>query len=187
MTTFEVTNPATGQPTGDSYPGMGTAEVERVLAASHAAQQTWRTSPLAQRSEALHEAAKILRDDAQEFAALMTEEMGKPFQQGLSEVEKCAWVCEYYAEQGANFLASTPSKTEASESYVTYQPLGLILAIMPWNFPFWQVFRFAAPSLMAGNGALLKHAPNVPGCALAIEEIFSGAGFSQTPVSDPAY
>lgn len=174
---YKVINPATGKPSGAAYPGMPPAEVERVVAATHSVQQAWRKTPFSERAEALRNAAKILKDDAQEFAELMTEEMGKPIKQGLSEVEKCAWVCTYYAEHGAKLLASTKVKTDASQSYVVYQPLGVVLAIMPWNFPFWQVFRFAAPALMAGNGGLLKHAQNVPGCALAIEEILYAAGF----------
>jgi succinate-semialdehyde dehydrogenase/glutarate-semialdehyde dehydrogenase len=125
----------------------------------------------------MREAATILRARAGEFARLMGEEMGKPVRDGRGEAEKCAWVCDYYAEHAERFLAPEAVETDARESFVTFQPLGVVLAVMPWNFPFWQVFRFAAPALMAGNTAVLKHASNVPGCALAIEDIFRQAGF----------
>ncbi len=124
-------------------------------------------------------AAANLRDRVDELARLMVMEMGKPVAQARSEIEKCAWVCEYYAEYAAEHLQTEHYETEASESFVSYQPLGVILAVMPWNFPFWQVFRFAAPTLMAGNAAVLKHASNVPGCALAIESVFVRAGFPE--------
>jgi succinate-semialdehyde dehydrogenase/glutarate-semialdehyde dehydrogenase len=122
-------------------------------------------------------AAQILRRKADEYARLMAEEMGKPYSQGVSEAQKCALGCDFFAETASQFLAPESVKTEAHKSFVAFRPLGVILAIMPWNFPFWQVFRFAAPSLMAGNAAVLKHASNVPGCALAIESIFREAGF----------
>ena len=122
-------------------------------------------------------AAKILHERKEEFAKLMTLEMGKPILQSKAEVEKCAWVCDYYADNAEKFLANEIIKTEFSKSYVSFQPLGVVLAIMPWNFPFWQVFRFAAPTLMAGNASVLKHASNVMGCAIAIEKIFNDAGF----------
>lgn len=127
----------------------------------------------------MRQAASILRAGADEFARLMAEEMGKPVRDGRAEAEKCAWVCDYYAENAGRFLAPEYVETDAQESFVTFQPLGVILAVMPWNFPFWQVFRFAAPALMAGNTAVLKHASNVPGCALAIEDIFRQAGFPE--------
>jgi succinate-semialdehyde dehydrogenase/glutarate-semialdehyde dehydrogenase len=122
-------------------------------------------------------AAAILRRRKEEFARLMALEMGKPLKQGVAEVEKCAWACEYYADTAETHLTPDVIKTDASKSYVAYDPIGVVLAVMPWNFPFWQVFRFAAPALMAGNVGVLKHASNVPGCALAIEEVFTQAGF----------
>jgi len=131
------------------------------------------------RAEQLRSAAQILRDNAPEYARLMTHEMGKPISDGRAEVEKCAWVCEYFADHAASFLEDEEIASDASKSFVTFQPIGVVLAVMPWNFPFWQVFRFAAPGIMAGNAALLKHAPNVPGCALAIEDVFREAGFPE--------
>jgi len=125
----------------------------------------------------MREAAQILRTRRAEYARTMTLEMGKPIVQGEAEVDKCAWACEYYADHAEAFLAEQPRETEASRSYVRFDPLGPVLAVMPWNFPFWQVFRFAAPALMAGNAGVLKHASNVPRSALAIEEVFREAGF----------
>jgi succinate-semialdehyde dehydrogenase/glutarate-semialdehyde dehydrogenase len=125
----------------------------------------------------MKKAASILRERKDEFAKLMTEEMGKPIAQGRGEVEKCAWCCDFYADNAEKFLSKEIVETDASKSYVSFQPLGVVLAVMPWNFPFWQVFRFAAPGLMAGNAGVLKHASNVPGCAVAIENIFQQAGF----------
>jgi succinate-semialdehyde dehydrogenase/glutarate-semialdehyde dehydrogenase len=122
-------------------------------------------------------AAKLLRQGCGDSAKLMAQEMGKPLSQGQSEVEKCAWACEYFAENATKFLAPEFVATDATKSFVTFEPLGVVLAVMPWNFPFWQVFRCAAPALMTGNSIVLKHASNVPGCALAIEEIFRNAGF----------
>ena len=121
----------------------------------------------------------MLRSNAAEYARLMAEEMGKPVRDGVAEVQKCAVGCDYYAENAERFLAPEMVKTEARKSFVIFQPLGVVLAVMPWNFPFWQVFRFAAPGLMAGNAAVLKHASNVPGCALAIEQVFRKAGFPE--------
>src|SRR3989344_5189927 len=125
----------------------------------------------------MKKAAAVLRKKKQELAEIAAVEMGKPITQGMGEAEKCAWVCEYYADNAEKFLADEPIKTENSKVYTKYQPLGVVLAVMPWNFPFWQVFRFAAPALMAGNVGLLKHSSNVPGCSVAIGEIFKEAGF----------
>ena len=169
-------NPATGELVRE-YPEIGPREAVAAIEDAHTAYEVWREKPMGQRAEALIEAARILRDRKTEWAELMTREMGKPITESRAEVEKCAWVCAYYAENGEDFLASESAATDASASYVAYRPLGVILAIMPWNFPFWQVFRFAAPAFMAGNAAVLKHAPNVPGCAEAIGDIFEEAGF----------
>lgn len=174
--TFATINPATGR-TVREYPETTAAELERALHDAHETFGTWRRSPFSERSHALLEAARRLRARADEYAHLMAEEMGKPVASGRAEAEKCAWVCEYYAERGAAELAPREVRTDASRSFVTFQPIGAVLAVMPWNYPFWQVFRFAAPNLMAGNAALLKHAPNVPGCARALEELFREAGF----------
>ncbi len=139
--------------------------------------RAWRRTSFADRAALLRSAASYLRREKANLAGIITAEMGKPLVESEGEVEKCAWTCDYYAENGERFLRNDPRSSSASESYVRYGPLGPILAIMPWNFPFWQVFRFAAPALMAGNTALLKHASNVCGCALAIEQVFRESGF----------
>ena len=169
-------NPATGA-TLRTYEPHTEADVARILRDVDAAQKAWRRVSLTDRAERMRAAARLLRDRAGTYAVLMAEEMGKPVREGRAEAEKCAWVCDYYAEHAARFLADAPVATDASESFVTHRPLGVVLAVMPWNFPFWQVFRFAAPNLMAGNAGVLKHASNVPGCALAIEAVFRDAGF----------
>ncbi len=175
---WTAVNPATGE-TLEEYPEMTGDEVEKILRDAHKAQRQWRTNGFSHRAERMMRAAGILRERSEDYARLMTAEMGKPLQEARGEVEKCAWVCEYYAENAEAQLAPEPVETPdtGANTYVAFQPIGLVLAIMPWNFPFWQVFRFAAPNLMAGNGGILKHAPNVPGCALAIEEVFHDAGF----------
>ncbi len=175
---FDSINPATDEKI-DSYEPMSSAQVDEILEQSAAAQRAWARSGFDERARLMRAAAAVLRANPQEYAGLMSAEMGKIYAQGLAEVEKCAWACDYYAEHGAGFLAPEEVSTEAAHSFVTYKPLGVVLAVMPWNFPLWQVFRFAAPALMAGNGALLKHAPNVFGCALLIEEIFRRAGFPE--------
>lgn len=162
-----------------SYEEHSDAEIQAKLAAAADAWQDWRTTPFASRGQLLVRSAEILRTKQKEYATLMAREMGKPFPQGVAEAEKCAWVCEYYAEHGERFLAPEPIGTDATRSFVTYQPSGILLAIMPWNFPFWQVFRAAAPALMAGNAVVLKHASNVSGCAIEIENVFRDAGLPE--------
>jgi len=171
-------NPATGEIIR-AYRPHTDEEAARRVEKAHACFAKWKTVPFSDRAEKMRAAAAVLRKRKHEFALLMTEEMGKLIGAGEAEIEKCALVCDYYAENAENFLADKPVKTEARQSFITYQPLGVILAIMPWNFPFWQVFRFAAPHLMAGNVGVLKHASNVCGCALAIEEVFREAGFPE--------
>ncbi|AIE72961.1 MULTISPECIES: NAD-dependent succinate-semialdehyde dehydrogenase [unclassified Synechocystis] len=171
-------NPATGQ-TVQTFSAHGPAEVNAKLDLAQETFQSFRHLSFAQRGQWLRQAADILEQRQEQWAALMTLEMGKPIQQAIAEVKKCALVCRFYADQAEEFLADEMVPTDASQSFIAYQPLGVILAVMPWNFPFWQVFRFAAPALMAGNVALLKHASNVPQCALAIAEIFQTAGFPE--------
>jgi len=139
----------------------------------------WRESTFAHRSNLMNRAASVLRDNIDSYASIMTQEMGKIIPESRAEVEKCAWVCDYYAENAEKFLADEIVETDASRSFVSFEPIGIVLAVMPWNFPFWQVFRFAAPALMAGNAGVLKHASNVPGSALAIEQVFREAGFPE--------
>jgi succinate-semialdehyde dehydrogenase/glutarate-semialdehyde dehydrogenase len=169
-------NPATGKKI-KRYSVHSGSDVNLILSEVNTAQRYWSDVSFADRSDHMRAAARILRERTDRYAELMADEMGKPIAQGRSEVEKCAWVCEYYAEHAEQFLADESIATDAAESFVTYRPLGIVLAVMPWNFPFWQVFRFAAPNLMAGNAGVLKHASNVPGCAMAIEEVFRDAGF----------
>ena len=169
-------NPATGE-TLETFEALTDTQIEDKLERADRAFGQYRRTLLAERAEWLEVAAGILERDRIKLGKLITLEMGKPIKGAIAEVEKCAWVCRYYAEQGLEFLADRPVATDAEFSYVTYQALGPILAVMPWNFPFWQVFRFAAPALMAGNVGLLKHASNVPQCALAIEDILQEAGF----------
>jgi len=168
-------NPATGE-TIQEFAALSDSELEQKLTKAAATFETYKTTTFAQRATWLHGAAQVLEDNKQAYGQMMTLEMGKTLGSAIAEVEKCAWVCRFYADNAASFLADAPATTDANRSFVRYQPLGAILAVMPWNFPFWQVFRFAAPALMAGNVGLLKHASNVPQCALAIEEVFQKAG-----------
>ncbi|HTR04204.1 MAG TPA: NAD-dependent succinate-semialdehyde dehydrogenase [Thermoanaerobaculia bacterium] len=168
-------NPATGE-TLRTFTPLTEPEVERRVALGASAFPRWRATSFAERAGVVSRAADALEARKQELGRIMTLEMGKPIGSAVAEAEKCAWVCRYYAESAERFLADEPVATDARRSYVRYEPLGPVLAVMPWNFPFWQVFRFAAPALMAGNVGLLKHASNVPQCALAIEEVFRDAG-----------
>jgi succinate-semialdehyde dehydrogenase/glutarate-semialdehyde dehydrogenase len=169
-------NPSSGEVI-ESFDETSAKDLEQILEMAHRAFLDWRHVPFETRSRLMRKAAGVLRTHKAEYARTMALEMGKPIVQGEAEVEKCAWVCEYYADAAEGFLAEQPRETDASRSYVRFDPLGPVLAVMPWNFPFWQVFRFAAPALMAGNAGVLKHASNVPRCALAIEGVFREAGF----------
>ncbi|UPV76565.1 NAD-dependent succinate-semialdehyde dehydrogenase (plasmid) [Halorussus limi] len=172
-------NPATGESL-DPVPDDSEEDVEAALDRATERFAEWKDVPIRKRQQLLENAGEVLRDNEDEYAELMTKEMGKPLASARSEVQKCAWVCDYYAENAADHLQTErrpgPSHAETS---VSYEPLGPILAVMPWNFPFWQVFRFAAPHLTAGNVGLLKHASNVPGCAEAIQEVFEEAGYPE--------
>lgn len=171
-------NPTTGEVLKEYQP-TELKDARVAVKAADRAFRDWYRRSIEERASLMWSAAQVLRADSAGYARLMAQEMGKPITDGKAEVEKCAWVCEYYAENARNFLKAEVVETDASLSFVTFEPLGVVLAIMPWNFPFWQVFRFAAPALMAGNAAVLKHASNVPGCALAIEEVFRRAGFPE--------
>ncbi len=171
-------NPATGE-TVATFPATGPAEVDRILSAAQAAQQAWVQRPIAERAVPMRKVAALLKQRADGYARIMALEMGKPLRDGVAEANKCALVCEHYAEHAAAYLAPREEKTDAGRSYVRFDPLGVVLAVMPWNFPFWQVFRFIAPNLMAGNGGVLKHASSVPQCALAIETVMRDAGFPE--------
>jgi succinate-semialdehyde dehydrogenase/glutarate-semialdehyde dehydrogenase len=171
-------NPATGE-TIREFPELSDAEIETKLATAASTFRTYRRTSFAERAGWLRRAATLLEENKQRYAEMMTLEMGKPIQQAVAEAEKCAWVCRFYADEAEQILADRPVETDASQSFVRYLPLGPVLAVMPWNFPFWQVLRFAAPALMAGNVGLLKHASNVPQCALAIEELLLEAGFPE--------
>ena len=169
-------NPATGE-TVRTFATATAAEIEAALARADAAWHAYRRTPLAARAGWLRAAAGILESEQDRFGRLMTLEMGKPIAAARAEAAKCALACRYYAEHGERLLADEPVDAGPGRAFIRYQPIGAVLAVMPWNFPFWQVFRFAAPALMAGNVGLLKHASNVPQCALAIEEMIRRAGF----------
>ena len=178
MTEFRSVDPTTGEELQSFDVLDDRALEERLVRAAEAAAEHRETS-LSWRAERMERAADVLEDGKHAYARLMTLEMGKPTEQAVAEVEKCAWVCRHYAEHAGGYLAAEEVETDADRTWVRYRPLGPVLAVMPWNFPFWQVFRFAAPALMAGNVALLKHAPNVPQSAVAIEGVFRKAGFPE--------
>jgi succinate-semialdehyde dehydrogenase/glutarate-semialdehyde dehydrogenase len=176
---MDVVNPATGEQVA-SYEEHSHSEVDEALDSATDAYASWSDRSIREREELLAEAASVLRENKRDYAETMTREMGKPITQAVSEVEKCAWVCDHYAEHASAYLEADHHPSPAGSTVKTeYEPLGPVLAVMPWNFPFWQVFRFAAPYLTAGNVGLLKHASNVPGCAKAIEEVFREAGYPE--------
>ena len=171
-------SPSTGEVI-NTYPTLTNPEVQIAITQAQQSYSQWRKTTFSHRAILMKKVAHLLRERKEHYGRLATLEMGKPLSQSYAEIEKCAWVCAYYAKNAEAFLAPEAVATDASKSFVHYAPLGVVLAVMPWNFPYWQVFRFAAPALMAGNVGLLKHASNVPACALAIEEVFRDAGFPQ--------
>ncbi len=173
---FKSINPFNGDLLA-TYEEQDEKSILNTLSKSQKAYLSWRKTSLPERSAMMKKAANVLRNNVEEYALMITLEMGKPISESRAEVNKCAWVCDYYADNAADFLKNEIIKTDAQQSFVRHDPIGGILAIMPWNFPFWQVFRFAAPTLMAGNVGLLKHASNVFGCAKQIEDVFTIAGF----------
>ncbi|HEY2226183.1 MAG TPA: aldehyde dehydrogenase family protein, partial [Xanthobacteraceae bacterium] len=176
--TLQSINPTNGE-TFATYHEWPPRQVQDEIGRVHEAYLEWRWTSFDDRAAVMRKAAETLRDNASSYARLMAQEMGKPLRDGIAEAQKCATACDFYAEHAAHFLEREYVSTQARLSFVTFKPLGVVLAVMPWNFPFWQVFRFAAPALMAGNGGVLKHASNVPGCAIAIESVFREAGFPE--------
>ena len=173
---FSVINPATGEKVKE-IPAWDDAQVDSALAEVAAISPQWAATTISERSKLMKKAGEVLRANKDKYAQIITEEMGKLINDSRAEVEKCALACDYYADNAAEFLKDELIESDAGKSYVAHLPIGTVLAVMPWNFPLWQVFRFAAPALMAGNTGVLKHASNVPQCALAIEEVFTEAGF----------
>ena len=171
-------NPATGEEIAH-YDPMTADDIEAVLVQVTAAQRAWAATSIGDRASILRRAAEVLRERSADLAAVATTEMGKPLTESMAEVEKCAWVCEYYAQTSPKVLADQPVEASGTRSWVRHEPMGTVLAIMPWNFPYWQVFRFAAPTLMAGNAGILKHSPNVTGVALDIEKVLTDAGLPE--------
>ncbi|QAA81031.1 NAD-dependent succinate-semialdehyde dehydrogenase [Aequorivita sp. H23M31] len=178
MSTTISTNPYSGKEI-KTYKNHTKNEVEEIIKKADRRFYQWRETSYTERKKLMLAAAAELKENKEEYAEMMTLEMGKPISQAIAEIEKCAWVCEYYAENAQSQLQNEIKKTDADKSYVSYEPLGVVLAVMPWNYPYWQVFRFAAPALMAGNIGILKHASNVFGCALNIEKVFKRAGFPE--------
>jgi succinate-semialdehyde dehydrogenase/glutarate-semialdehyde dehydrogenase len=174
---LKAISPATGKVVAE-YDEMSNGQTAEAIEAAHQAFLDWRLTSFAERAKPMRETARLLRARTRQYGRLMAEEMGKPITAGIGEVEKCAGACDYFADNAEKFLAPEPIAVEGfQKSFVAFQPIGVILAVMPWNFPFWQVFRFIAPALMAGNAGVLKHASNVPGCAMAIEDLLRHAGF----------
>ncbi|TYP90714.1 NAD-dependent succinate-semialdehyde dehydrogenase [Blastococcus xanthinilyticus] len=189
MSAVVTVNPATGEPLAE-YAAFTDADVDAALERAAGAQQEWAARPIDERAVVLRRVAGLLREEIDDLALLVTREMGKPLVEARAEVEKCATTCDFYADNTAAFLADEPVETSADRSWISYDPVGVVLAVMPWNFPLWQVLRFAAPALMAGNGALLKHSPNTTGCALAVERLLAAAGapaglFAALVVAEP--
>ncbi len=176
--TIESINPTTGEIL-ERYDEMTRPQVDAAIDSAHEAYLIWRDTDFDERAKPMRRAAALLRERAHDYGRLMALEMGKPIREGIAEAQKCATGCDYYAENAERFLADEPVDTAPRKSFVAFRPLGVVLAVMPWNFPFWQVIRFAAPALMAGNAGVLKHASNVPGCALALEKLFREAGFPE--------
>src|SRR5262252_1348111 len=169
-------NPATEEVV-ETFEEFSEQQVDQALQQAFEAQRRWRATSFGERASCMQGVARILRSGKQNWAALLTQEMGKPIVEAEAEIEKCAWNCDFFAQAAPKFLADEHVGTGVEASFVAFEPLGVVLAIMPWNFPFWQVIRAAAPALAAGNGVVLKHASNVPGCALALERMFADAGF----------
>jgi succinate-semialdehyde dehydrogenase/glutarate-semialdehyde dehydrogenase len=178
MTRISTINPVNGEKLKE-YSLHNDQQVTELLSKGSQCFSKWKKTPFRERSNLMYKAAEVLEKNKNTYALTMTQEMGKTFSGACAEVDKCAWVCRYYADHAEQFLSEELVDTDASKSMVSYQPLGIVLAVMPWNYPFWQVFRFAAPALMSGNIGILKHASNVPGCALHIEEVFREAGFPE--------
>ncbi len=183
---LQTVNPATGEVLND-YPVMSSDGVSRVIEEVHQTYLTWRQTALRQRCDLAAQLGALLLTRKHDYAVLIANEMGKPIKQGVAEIEKCARLCSHYAEAAESYLAGRQVASSATKSFVTHEPLGIVFGIMPWNFPFWQVFRFAIPALIAGNGALLKHAPISTGAALEIETLFKRCWFSSIHFSHAGY
>ena len=168
----------------ESHKEISTEKINQIINSSNNTYLEWRNESISYRSKMMRDLAELLKQKKEKLGALMTQEMGKPIKQSIAEAEKCAWVCEYYADNAERFLSKKEISTDSKKSFISFQPIGLVLAIMPWNFPFWQVFRFASPTLMAGNVGILKHASNVQGCAKEIEKLFLEAGFPKYAFSN---
>ena len=182
-TPITTVDPATGEVLA-TYDSFGEVEVDAALEEAHAAYLAWSSRPLGERTDLLRSVGKLLTERREEYAALITSEMGKPLAEARAEVDKCAWNCEVVADSAPGWLADHEVASAASRSWLSYEPLGVVFAVMPWNYPFWQVLRFACAALVAGNAGVLKHSPNVTGCALAISALFADAGAPRRPLHD---